>query len=91
MSKKRQKTRLEKISKKHDFSHLTKTKTAAKVVEAEVQIEGETKSPHDANVRRDLRIGLIVIGVFMVLIVALWWFAGRNGEILQLANKIKFF
>jgi len=89
MSKKKQKTRLEKEVKKHDFSHLTRTKTAAKIVEAEIETDKEARSPQDKEIGRDLRTGIIIISVFVVVIVALWWFLGRNGELLKFTDSIK--
>jgi len=91
MSKKKLKTREEKIVKKHDFSHLVKTKTAAKIVEAETVINDDTKSPLDKEVRKDTRTTLIIICAFVVAIVAIWLLFGRNDEIFKLYDKLKFF
>jgi hypothetical protein len=91
MSKKKQKLRIDKEVVKHDFSHLTKTKIAAKVVAAEDKVSYDAKSPLDKEVRRDLRIGLIVIGVFIVAIFALWLVLGRTGWLYNATNKIKWF
>lgn len=91
MSKKKQKTRIAKEVKRHDFSHLLKTKVAAKQIEAEVDATKDSKSPLDKQVGGDLRAGLIIIGVFVLFIVALWLFLGRNGEIFRLFDKIKLF
>jgi len=91
MSKKKLKTKTDKLATRHDFSHLLKTKTAAKVIAAEVEPTSETKSPLDKEIRTDLRMTLIIIGVFLIAIFALWWLVGRNGEIFTLANKIKLF
>lgn len=91
MSKKKNKTRLEKQVKRHDFSHLVRTRTAARVVEAENEVSGEAKSPLDKQVGRDLRMVLITIGVFVIVIVLAWLFIGKNGEIYNLTNKIKLF
>jgi predicted nucleic acid-binding Zn ribbon protein len=91
MSKKKTKTREDKIVKKHDFSHLTKTKTAAKVVEAEIVTNDDTKSPLDKEIKKDTRATLIIIGVFVLAIVALWLLVGRNGEIFRLYDKIRLF
>lgn len=91
MSKKKQKTRTEKEITKHDFSHLIRTKTAAKVVEAEVKSDQDPKSPLDREVRGDLGTSLAIIGVFVVFIVALWLLVGKNGQIFTIYDKIKFF
>lgn len=90
MSKKKQKTRFEKLVTKHDFSHLTKTKTAAKIVQAEVESK-EAASPLDLEIHSDLKVGLIVIGLFIIAIVALWLVVGRNGEIFKFVDNLKLF
>lgn len=91
MSNKKPKTKEAKITKKHDFSHLTKTKTAAMAVQAETSVTGAVKSPLDKYIRKDLRLTLVTIAIFVVAIVALWLAVGRNGEIFTLAGKIKLF
>lgn len=91
MSKKKQKTRLEKEVKRHDFSHLVKTKTAAKIVAAEVDTNQEVQSPLNKEIGKDLRMTIIIIGLFVVAIVALWFLVGKNGQIFELTNKIKLF
>jgi len=91
MSKKKQKLRIDKEVVRHNFSHLTKTKTAAKIVEAEVELTKDAASPLDREVRGDLKLSLIVIGIFIVFIVALWYLLGRNGEIFTLTSKFKLF
>jgi hypothetical protein len=91
MSKKKQKTRIDKEFKKHDFSHLTKTKTAAKIVEAEAEVSTDSKSPLDKEIASDLKKSLIIIGIFVVSIVVLWFLFGKNGEIFNLTDKIKLF
>lgn len=91
MSKKKQKLRIGKEVVRHDFSHLTKTKTAAKVVAAEEEVSYDAVSPLDTQVRRDLRVGLIVIGAFVVAIVALWLLVGRTGWLYNATSHIKWF
>ena len=91
MSKKKQKTKNDKITKKHDFSHLTKTKTAAKIVEADTNSLKEAISPQDKEIAKDLKSSFIIIGAFIIAIIILWLLVGRNGEIYQLTNKIKLF
>jgi hypothetical protein len=78
-------------TKKHDFSHLTKTKTAAKVIAAEVNVNESVKSPLDKQISGDLRLSLIIIGLFVISIVTLWLLIGRNGQIFSLVDKIKLF
>jgi hypothetical protein len=77
--------------KKHDFTHLTKTKTAAKIVAAEVVTNDNSKSPLDKEIGSDLRLSLIIIGIFVVSIVVLWLLIGKNGQVFNLADKIKIF
>ena len=91
MSKNKPKTKEARIVKKHDFSHLTRTKAAAKIVSAETVIADKTKSPLDKLVKKDLQLTTIVLGVFVIAIVALWLIVGRNGEIFTLADKINLF
>ena len=91
MSKKKQKLRIDKEVVKHDFSHLTKTKIAAKVVAAEEKVSYDVASPQDKEIRRDLRVGLIVIGAFIVVILALWLLLGRTGWLYNATSKIKWF
>ncbi len=91
MSKKKQKSRQEKVATRHDFSHLTRTKTAAKIVAAEEEVSYDVASPLDKQIRRDLRVGLIVIGIFIVVIFALWIFLGRTGWLYNYTSKIKWF
>lgn len=91
MSKKKQKTRTEKEITKHDFEHLTRTKTAAKVVEADVTSDKDPKSPLDKEIRGDLGSSLLIMGIFVVFIVALWLLIGKNGQIFTIYDKIKFF
>lgn len=91
MSKKKQKTKVAKLTKKHDFSHLLRTKAAAKVVEAETVVDTDTRSPQDKEIGRDLRVGLVVIGIFVILLVAIWWFFGKNGELLKFTDNIKLY
>lgn len=89
MSKKKLRKRIEKQTVKHDFKHLTKSRTAAKIVQAETEVISDAKSPQDKEIKRDLKTGLIVIGIFVVLIFALWLLFGRNGELLKLTDNIK--
>jgi hypothetical protein len=91
MSKKKSKTREEKIVKKHDFSHLLKTKSAAKAVEADMEIVGKIISPLAKETAKDVKMSLLVIGVFVIAIVVLWFLFGRNNEIIELYDKIKIF
>lgn len=91
MSKKKQKSKLEKLSTKHDFSHLTKTKTAAKVVAAEEAVSYDAVSPLDSQIKRDLRVGLVIIGLFVVMIVAFWLLLGRTGWLYSATSNIKWF
>lgn len=91
MSKKKSKTRVEKATKRHDFSHLLKTKVAAKIVEAESEVSKEIKSPLQKEIKRDLLTTAIILGIFVTLIVVLWLFLGHNGEIFKLTDKIKLF
>ena len=91
MSKKKTKTREDKIYKKHDFSHLVKTKTAAKIVEAETVVRDEAKSPLDKEISKDTKSTALIISLFIIAIVALWLLFGRNGEIFRLYDKIKLF
>jgi hypothetical protein len=90
MSKKKQRSKIEKATIKHDFSHLLKTKTAAKVVSAEEEVSYDKTSPLDKQVHRDLRVGLIIIGVFIVVIFALWLFLGRTGWLYNITGKVKW-
>ena len=91
MSKKKQRLRIEKEVVRHDFSHLTKTKVAARVVAAEEKVSYDAVSPLDKQVRRDLRVGLVVIGVFIIAIVALWLVLGRTGWLYNATSQIKWF
>ena len=91
MSKNKQKPKTGRIVKKHDFRHLTKTKTAARIVAAENTVTNDLKSPLNMQITRDLRLTALVIGGFVIAIVALWLLAGRNGEIFTIADKIKLF
>jgi len=91
MSNKKPKSKEAKIAKKHDFSHLTKTPTAAKIVDSTVEASSNVRSPLDKEIRKDLRLTLITIGLFVLAITALWLAVGRNGEIFRLTDKIRLF
>ena len=91
MSKKKQKTRLEKEVKKHNFKHLAKTKVAAKMVEVEIDSNLDVKSPLNTEIGKDLRMTIIIISIFVISIVALWLLVGRNGQIFDFTDKIKPF
>lgn len=91
MSKKKAKTKLEKQVKKHNFSHLVKTKTAAKIVEAKIDTVKDAKSPLDKEISHDLKTGVIVIAIFILVIMVIWFLFGKNGEIFRLSDKIKLF
>jgi len=91
MSNKKPKSKEAKIVRKHDFSHLTKTRSAAKNVDSAVEVDTTTKSPLDKEIRKDLRLTLITIGIFVLAITVLWLTVGRNGEIFKLTALIKLF
>ena len=91
MSKKKQKTKDAKITKKHDFSHLLKTKTTAKAVESEIEISKDIVSPQNDEVKRDMKLAITIILVFTLVIFILWFFAGKNNETFKFYDKIKFF
>lgn len=91
MSKKKTKTREAKLVKKHDFSHLVKTRVAAKVLNVDTVVSNEIKSPLDKEVAKDIRSTIIIIAIFISAIVAVWLLFGRNNQIFELYNKIKLF
>jgi hypothetical protein len=75
MSKKKTKTRIEKSLTTHHLEHIAKNTVAAKTGVTGVSQAGATlqsaKSPLDELITKDLKNTIILIGVFVLVIVAL--------------------
>ena len=91
MSKRKQKTKKDKVAKKHDFNHLTRTKISAGIVKSEKVDNKEIQVPLELKIKKDLRIGIITIVIFVIVILVMWYFLGKNGEIYNLTTKLNLF
>lgn len=85
-----------KHKKKHNFQHkgVTQSAVAATSVPAAVNTKGASKTatmPNEwSEVAGDVRRALILAGVFIVIMIALWYFLDVSEFGKNLYNSIKF-